>query len=236
MTGIDSGIGRLPLHLTPEFYTINLVPFFTNFTIRGDVEIIMLCNKPSDNITLHVNDILIENSTVVLKESESGRKIPITGDEYDEVKHQYISKLGEKLVPGERYIIKISYTAFLKENRAGFYLSRYKDKDGRDSHMASTQFQIGDARRAFPCFDEPAMKAVFRVSLGRLKNMSSISNMPIEKKGEVMDGTDEYVWDRYEESIKMSTYLVAFVVTKFEFLEEEHSWGKKPVCVHSPSL
>ena len=196
----------------------------------------MLCNKPSDNVTLHVNDILIENSTVVLKESESGRKIPITGDEYDEVKHFYTSRLGEKLKPGERYIIKISYTAYLKENRKGFYLSRYKDKEnGRDSFMASTQFQIGDARRAFPCFDEPAMKAVFRVSLGRLKNMSSISNMPIEKKGEVMEGTDEYVWDRYKQSRKMSTYLVAFVVSKFGFRESQ-SPGNKPVSCHSASL
>ena len=197
----------------------------------------MLCNKPSDNVTLHVNDMLIERSNVELKESDSGTKIPITGHKYEKDTHFYISKLGKKLVPGKRYTIKISYTAHLRENRKGFYLSRYKDKEtGRESYMASTQFQIGEARRAFPCFDEPAMRAVFHVSLGRPKSMSSISNMPIKKKGEVMDGTDEYVWDRYEESIKMSTYLVAFVVTKFEFLEEEHSWGKKPVCVHSPSL
>ena len=57
------------------------------------------------------------------------------------------------------------------------------------------------------------------MSLGRRPDMSSISNMPIVSKGEVMDGTSEYVWDRYEQSVKMSTYLVAFVVSKFKYVE-----------------
>ena len=51
--------------------------------------------------------------------------------------------------------------------------------------------------------------------------MSSISNMPIEQTGVKMDGTDEYVWDVYQKSVKMSTYLVAFVVSKFKYIEAE---------------
>ena len=229
---------RLPRHLTPELYTLQLVPFIIpdNFTIRGDVEIRMLCNAASDNVTLHVADILVENSTVVLKESDTGREIPITGHDYDKDREFYISKLGEMLQPGKMYSIKIAYTAYLKDNLKGFYRSVYKDKrTGQDEYIAVTQFQPTDARRAFPCFDEPGLKAVFHVSLGRPKSMSSISNMPIKKKGEVMDGTDEYVWDRYEESIKMSTYLVAFVVSKFGFRESQ-SPGSKPVSCHDASL
>ena len=57
------------------------------------------------------------------------------------------------------------------------------------------------------------------MSLGRRKDMSSISNMPIESMGVEMEGTDEYVWDHYQESVKMSTYLLAFVVSKFRFTE-----------------
>ena len=59
------------------------------------------------------------------------------------------------------------------------------------------------------------------MKLGRTKDMSSISNMPIEKKGATMDGSDEYVWDVYQRSVKMSTYLVAFVVSKFKYIEAE---------------
>ena len=59
------------------------------------------------------------------------------------------------------------------------------------------------------------------MKLGRTQEMSSISNMPIDRAGVTMDGTDEYVWDVYQKSVKMSTYLVAFVVSKFSYVEAE---------------
>ena len=226
---------RLPRHLSPELYTLELVPFIIpdNFTIRGNVEIRMLCNEASNNVTLHAADILVENSTVTLKEGDTGREIQITGHDYDKDREFYISKLSETLQPGKMYSIKIAYTAYLKDNLKGFYRSVYKDQaTGKDEYIAVTQFQATDARRAFPCFDEPGIKAAYHVSLGRLKTMSSISNMPIEKKGEVMEGTDEYVWDRYKESVKMSTYLVAFVVSKFQYKETETT-GTPPVSCPS---
>jgi len=213
---------RLPTHLVPELYTLELVPFIVpdNFTIRGHVEIAMVCMHAADNVTLHSADMVINNDTVSLQEKKSGRSIQITGHSYDKDREFYISKLGESLQPGMQYTIRIQYTAYLKDNLKGFYRSVYKNQaTGEDEYIAVTQFQATDARRAFPCFDEPGIKAAYKVSLGRTQDMSSISNMPIESKGEAMAGTQEYVWDRYRQSVEMSTYLVAFVVSKFKFRE-----------------
>ena len=213
---------RLPRHLVPVLYTLELVPFIVpdNFTIRGHVQIEMLCRQAADNVTLHVADLLLQNNTVRLEEKTTKKEVPITGHDYDTDREFYIAKLGENLQPGKVYVIKIEYTAYLKDNLKGFYRSVYKDRaTGQDEYIAVTQFQATDARRAFPCFDEPGIKAKYSVSLGRLRSMSSISNMPIQEKGVAMEGTEEYVWDRYEQSVKMSTYLVAFVVSKFQFRE-----------------
>jgi len=212
---------RLPRHLRPEIYRVELVPFIIpdNFTIQGYVEIEMTCIYPAANVTLHVADIKVENKTVELMEKK-GNAVNIREMSYDNDREFIIANLDNNLEVGKVYVIKIHFTAYLKDNLKGFYRSVYKDKaSGKDEYIAVTQFQATDARRAFPCFDEPGIKAKYKVKLGRRVDMSSISNMPIEEKGMPMEGTTEYVWDSYQESVKMSTYLVAFVVSKFEFKE-----------------
>lgn len=214
---------RIPRHLTPEKYSLKLVPFIIpdNFTIKGYVEIDMLCVEAGQNITLHSADIDIQNDTVIVQK-KNGNNLGIQSYSYDKDREFFIVKLGSMLQKGERYQIKIHFTAYLKDNLKGFYRSKYKSlTSGQEEYIAVTQFQATDARRAFPCFDEPQIKAVFEVSLGRIPSMSSISNMPIRSEGEAMPEDNNYVWDHYTESVKMSTYLVAFVVSKFEYRKSE---------------
>ncbi|ROT67359.1 Aminopeptidase N [Penaeus vannamei] len=84
--------------------------------------------------------------------------------------------------------------------------------------LAATQFQPTDARRAFPCLDEPALKANFTVSLAREEHMATLSNMEIEATEPRRSG--RLGVDHYHTTVKMSTYLVAFVVSDFEFLSD----------------
>ncbi|XP_023324912.1 aminopeptidase N [Eurytemora carolleeae] len=216
---------RLPRHLVPESYRLKLIPFIVpdNFTIRGYVEIDMVCTEPGKNITLHSADLEIQNRTVQVQQI-NGSALNVRSYDYDKDREFFVLNLGSMLEKGKRYTVKISFTAFLKDNLKGFYRSQYKDLvTGKDEFIAVTQFQATDARRSFPCFDEPALKAKFEVSLGRTRDMSSISNMPIRIEGEDMAEDTSYVWDHYMESVKMSTYLVAFVVSKFDNREETRS-------------
>ena len=140
----------------------------------------------------------------------------LEGHGYDDERNFYVIKLGVMITMG-KVNVSIDFTGFLNDDLVGFYKSSYVNSEsGEKKRIAVTQFEATDARRAFPCFDEPAMKATFQVNLGRLPGMSSISNMPKSEEGVPIPGTD-YVWDIYEESLRMSTYLVAFVVSDFVF-------------------
>ena len=227
----DSSIGsktgrvtdvRLPRHLTPEKYHLELVPFIVpgNLTIRGKVGIEMLCNLAASNVTLHAVDIDIENSTLTLENLDKDQKVQIVRYDYDKAREFLIIHLEQKLSAGSRYLLSLQFTSKLRDDLTGFYVSSYKDhKTGKKEQMAMSQFQIAHARKAFPCFDEPGLKARFNVSLGRTNKMTSMSNMPVLRAGLPMQGSDEYVWDHFQETVKMSTYLVAFVISKFDFLE-----------------
>ena len=215
---------RLPRHLIPIKYNVKLIPFIIpdNFTIDGSVSIIMEALETGSNVTLHSADMDIDHGTVRVNQvTENGQnvaEIRVNDHEYDEDREFYITHLSGQLEVGKFYEIRMDFTAKLNDNLKGFYRSVYKNKQTNEQeYIAVTQFQPTDARRAFPCFDEPAIKAKFEVSLGRLKEMTSISNMPIVKQGVEMDNNRDYVWDHYEESVPMSTYLVAFVVSRFGF-------------------
>ncbi len=105
----------------------------------------------------------------------------------------------------------------LDENLSGLYRSSYK-RGNETRYLAVTQFQATSARQAFPCMDEPALKAVFQVNLGRPKDYSTASNMPIMMEGLSVEGEDpdDYVMDVFEPTLKMSTYLVAFLISDFK--------------------
>ncbi|KAJ9590170.1 hypothetical protein L9F63_016709, partial [Diploptera punctata] len=131
------------------------------------------------------------------------------------------------LQAGQMYQIDIPFSGLLRNDSLyGFYASKYKDTNNNTKWIATTQFEAPHAREAFPCFDEPAMKAEFEISIARAPTMKTISNMPL-KSTEPMKDKPGRVWDHYEVSPIMSTYLVAYIVAPSDFVASEDTMNLK---------
>ena len=100
---------------------------------------------------------------------------------------------------------------------AGFYRCQYNDANGNMKYMASTQFEALDARRAFPCWDEPARKAVFRLTIEVDAGLSVLSNMP-KTDSKILRGGKKRVY--FPDTPKMSTYLLAFIIGEFDYVQK----------------
>ena len=159
--------------------------------------------EATERITLNAAELEIASVVATLAD---GRNVEasIETDEEDETA---VFSFGETL-PAGRTSLDCVFTGVLNDQLRGFYRSEYVDKDGEKRYMATTQFEATDARRAFPCWDEPSLKATFEVTLTAPKELTTLSNMPVAT--ESVEGPLKTV--RFQETPKMSTYLLAFVV------------------------
>ncbi|KAK3860173.1 hypothetical protein Pcinc_033761 [Petrolisthes cinctipes] len=208
---------RLPLSLKPLHYLVKLQPLINgNFSILGYVEVEVEVLEATTNFTLHIADIITNNNTVkvVVPGLVEDPGVKIRRHQYDHDLQFYIAHLEEPLQEGYKVVLSMQFEGHLNDQLHGFYRSTYRDADGAEKALAVTQFQATDARRAFPCLDEPGLKATFEVFLARQTNMTTISNMPI-KETIPLEGEEGWVWDHYDTTVPMSTYLVAFVVSDF---------------------
>uniref|UniRef100_A0A182T1W9 Aminopeptidase N n=1 Tax=Anopheles maculatus TaxID=74869 RepID=A0A182T1W9_9DIPT len=233
---------RLPRSIEPVAYDIRLIPWLVedNFTFFGTVEILVNVLEDCNNVTLHVAALNILNASVesvlpkrkATDDSETGNEVTeatagadllpemVEMDHFDTVasKQFFVLVLKRTLRQGDQYTVRITYEGVLNDYLQGFYRSSYT-ANNETRWIATTQFQPTDARRAFPCFDEPALKARFNISIARTKDMISLSNMPRLHSYEASEPELQgYVWDVYQQSVPMSTYLVAFVVCDYHNL------------------
>jgi len=117
---------------------------------------------------------------------------------------------------------------------AGFYRSTYKKSDGTEAILATTQMEATDARRAFPCFDEPSLKAEFTITLIAEKDLTCLSNMDVaaetEVHSEISGSTKKAV--KFNKSPLMSTYLLAFIIGELNYIETNAF--RIPIRVYAP--
>ena len=122
---------------------------------------------------------------------------------------------------GSKAQLTHTFTGTLNDKMAGFYRSSYKDMEGKTKYIASTQMEPTDARRAFPCFDEPALKAEYTITLVAEDGLTCLSNMDVNCKKEVDDraGGTRKIAVTFNRTPLMSTYLLAFIVGELKYIE-----------------
>jgi puromycin-sensitive aminopeptidase len=216
---------RLPTAVTPDRYDIKLTPDLQKFTFAGEMRVSVTVHEATTQIV--VNAVELEIQQVSIKD-ESGNSVEGKAT-LDEKSERVTFAFPQPLKPGKS-ILEVKFTGILNDKLNGFYRSTYKDASGNQKVLATTQFEATDARKAFPCWDEPQHKAVFGITLVVDKPLTAISNASIKSEKEIPGTEKKEVI--FNDSIKMSTYLVAFIVGEFESSEPVMS-GKTPIRIWS---
>ncbi|KAE8163654.1 peptidase family M1-domain-containing protein [Aspergillus tamarii] len=212
-TNITQGREVLPTNVKPVHYDLTLEPNFESFKYDGTVVIDLQVTEDTTSISLNSNEIDIHSAIVSAQGSVVTSSPEISVNKDNQVA---TVKFAETIPAGSSAQLKLTFTGILNDNMAGFYRSSYKTKDGETKYLASTQMEPTDARRAFPCFDEPALKAKFTVTLIADKSMTCLSNMDVASETDA-EGGKKVV--KFNTSPLMSTYLVAFIVGHLNYIE-----------------
>lgn len=137
----------------------------------------------------------------------------------------------EALSKGSKAQLALKFKGILNDNLAGFYRSSYTGADGSKKYLATTQMEPTDCRRAFPCFDEPALKAEFTVTLIADKKLTCLSNMDVKEEKDAQNGRKAVTFNK---TPPMSTYLLAFIVGELNYIETKPEQFRVPIRVYAP--
>ncbi|KAJ1531300.1 Endoplasmic reticulum aminopeptidase 1, partial [Nowakowskiella sp. JEL0078] len=210
---------RLPDFVIPNKYRVFLLSDLTSLSFNGTVDINVSILKKTKILVLHALELEILDPIITCNERTFS---PVSVQKVEKFEY-VIMKFEKSLKPGE-CVLSVNFLGIFTQSLQGFYYSEYLGLDGKIKRIGSTQFESTDARRAFPCFDEPAFKATFEISIVTPPDYHAISNMPVLSTASHA-ASPKWKQFNFAETVKMSTYLVAFVVSDFESVD---SWIISP--------
>jgi aminopeptidase 2 len=231
--GSINALGReiLPANVIPRHYDLTLEPDLEKFTYKGHVIIDLDVVEDTTSISLNTLELDIQSTAVHVGEEviSSAPKVSYNATT------QTTKVAFEKVIPkGSKAKLEMNFTGELNDKMAGFYRSTYKNTDGSTGILATTQMEPTDTRRAFPCFDEPALKAAFTITLIADKHLTCLSNMDVASETEITSEVTGSVKKavKFNRSPLMSTYLLAFIVGELNYIETDKF--RLPVRVYAP--
>ena len=199
---------RLPRNVAPRHYRLNLEPDLEAATFAGTEAVTVEVAEATDRVVLNAIELDIHEAWFVVGD---GRRVDAAVEYDEEAQRAVLTPAGK--IPAGPAEFHCRFSGILNDQLRGFYRSTFTDVDGLDQVIATTQFEATDARRAFPCWDEPDFKASFGVTLVVPGDLMAVSNGAEIGRAPSGDGK---VAVTFADTIEMSTYLVAFVVGPFE--------------------
>ena len=218
---------RLPRNVRPRRYDLTLEPDLDAATFIGtvDIEVEVEIDTPTSDIVVNAAELEMLSVTVT-----QGSAMEATRVELDDETERATFSFPTVLSPGTA-VLSCRFAGVLNDKLRGFYRSTYNDDNGVEHTIATTQFESTNARRAFPCFDEPDFKAVFGVTLVVADDLMAISCGELIDSAPLDGGRRS---DRFTDTMVMSTYLVAFIVGELEATDPVDVDGVPLRVVHVP--
>ena len=203
--------GKLPKEVVPTEYAIRVVPNIDNFTFAGSETVKLNVRSPVHQLVLNALELRIQAASV------DGKELPLSAIQTDNEKELLMLKLPSELAAGD-HAVTLRFTGKINQQGQGLFYMRYQEQgSGARKVMLGTQFEATDARRFFPCWDEPAFRARFQLTVVVPENWLAVSNMLIESEQKIAGGKEV----RFAPTPPMSSYLNVFVAGELDFIESQ---------------
>src|SRR5881409_1739480 len=201
--------GKLPKEVVPTDYSIRIVPKIDQFTFTGTETVKLNVRSPVHQLVLNTLELKIEAASV------DGKDLPASAIKTDKEKELLTLTLPLKLAQGD-HTLALRFSGKINQQGQGLFYMRYQEQgSGAPKVMLGTQFEATDARRFFPCWDEPVFRARFQLSAVVPENWLAVSNMPIESERKITEGKEV----RFAATPPMSSYLNVFVAGELDVIE-----------------
>lgn len=208
--------GKLPKEVRPTEYAIRIVPDLGKLTFTGSETIKLQVGQPVTKLVLNSLEIEVASASI------DDQELPNKAIQLDPEEQTLTLTLPNELASGE-HVLSLKFSGKINAQGQGLFFARYQEHgSNRKKIMLGTQFEATDARRMFPCWDEPSFRARFQLTTVVPAEFSAVSNMPVEGERKIEEGKEV----RFSLSPEMSSYLVVLCAGEFDSIESEQDGVK----------